>query len=82
MRAAGRRGRKERERGGEEKEKRKRKKEMERERFAAATAAGRARVPVGRDTRDKGEQGDGTAMDSDVGIGFFGRSGDRAGKMI
>ena len=42
--------------------------------------AGRARAPVRRDARDKSEQGDGTAMDSDVGIGFFGRSGDRAGK--
>ena len=41
----------------------------------AATAAERACAPVGRDARDKGEQGDGTAMDSDVGIGFFGRSG-------
>ena len=39
-----------------------------------ATAAGRARVPVGRDVGDEGEQGDGAAMDSDVGTGF---SGDR-----
>ena len=38
----------------------------------AATAAGRARAPVGRDARDEGEQGDGTAMDSDVGTGFSG----------
>ena len=38
----------------------------------------RARVPVGRDAWDEGEQGDGTAMDSDVGTGF---SGDRAGKV-
>jgi len=52
---------------------------MERERFAAATAARRASASVGRDARDKGEQGDGTAMDLDVGIGF---SGDRAEKMI
>ena len=40
--------------------------------IAAATAAGRASAPVGRDTRDEGEQGDGTAMDSDVGTGFSG----------
>ena len=40
---------------------------------AAATAAGRERAPVGRDA---GEQGVGTAMDSDVGTGF---SGVRAG---
>ena len=59
--------------------KKEKEKERERERFAAATTAGRARAPVGRDARVKGEQGDGT----DVGIGFFfGRSGDRAGKMI
>ena len=49
------------------------------EEIAAATAAGRARAPVGRDGQDEGEQGDGTAMDSDVGTGF---SGDRAGKII
>ena len=41
----------------------------------AATAAGRARARVGRDAQDKGEQGDRTAMGSDVGIGFL---GDRA----
>ena len=60
-----------------EKEKEKEREERERERFAAATAAGRARAPVGRDARDKGEQGDGTTTDSDVGTGFFRRSGDR-----
>ena len=60
----------------EKKEKRKREREKERgkERFVAAIAAGRARAPVGRDTQDKGEQGDGTVMDSDVGTGL---SGDR-----
>jgi len=58
-----------------EKEK-ERERERERERFAAATAAGRARAPAGRDAWNKGEQGDGTAMDSDVGTRF---SGDRAG---
>ena len=46
--------------------------------IAAAIATGRARAPVGRDTRSEGEQGDGTAMDSDVGTGF---SGDRAEKV-
>ena len=35
--------------------------------IAAATAVGRARAPVGRDARDEDEQGDGTAMNSDVG---------------
>ena len=51
--------------------------ERKRERFAAATAAGRARAPIGRDVRDKGEQEDKTTMDSDVGTGFreIGRSG-------
>ena len=78
-REAGRRRRKEegkekRKREKKMKEKKKGERERERERFAAATAAGRARAPVGRDARDKGEQGDGTTMDSDVGIGF---SGDR-----
>ena len=29
-------------------------------------------MPVGRDAQDKGEQGDGTAMDSDVGTGLSG----------
>ena len=40
--------------------------------------AGHARAPFGRDARDEGEQGDGTAMDPAVGTGF---SGDRAGKV-
>ena len=40
--------------------------------IAAATATGLARAPVGRDARDAGEQGVGTAMDSDVGTGFSG----------
>jgi hypothetical protein len=67
-----------------EKRKRKREREIESEgeRFAVVTAAGRARAPVRRDAWVKGEQGDGTAMDSDVESGFFGRSGDRAGKII
>ena len=74
---------KEKERNRERKrEREKRERERKSERFVAATAAGRARAPVGRDARDKGEQGDGTAMDSDVGIGFFGRSGDRAEKKM
>jgi len=55
-------------------EKKKREKERETAEIVAATAAGRARASVGRDARDEGEQGDGTAMDSDVGTGF---SGDR-----
>ena len=59
-------------------EKKKREKERETAEIAAATAAGRAREPVGRDTRDEGELGDGTAMELDVGTGF---SGDRAGKV-
>ena len=42
--------------------------------FAAATAAELARAPIGRDARDEDEQGDGTAMNSDVGTDF---SGDR-----
>ena len=46
--------------------------------IVAATVTGRARAPIGRDARDEGEKGDGTAMDSDVGTGF---SGDRAGKV-
>ena len=50
-----------------EKEKKKRK---ERERdtvgIAAATATGLARAPVGCDAWDEDEQGDGTAMNSDV----------------
>ena len=37
--------------------------------IAAATVTGLARAPVGRDA---GEQGVGTAMDSDVGTGFSG----------
>ena len=40
--------------------------------IAAATATGLARAPAGRDARDAGEQGVGTAMDSDVGTGFSG----------
>ena len=59
-------------------EKKKREKEREMAEIAAATAAGRARAPVGHDAWDEGEQGDGTAMDSDVGTGF---SGDRVGKV-
>ena len=43
--------------------------------IAAATATGLARAPVGHDARDEDEQGDGTAMNSDVGTDF---SGDRA----
>jgi hypothetical protein len=77
----------EREKGEREREKGKRKKkrkekgrekEKEKEReiapapIAATTATARARALVGRDARDKGEQGDGTAMDSDVGTGFSG----------
>ena len=46
--------------------------------ITAAIATRRARALVGRDARSEGEQGDGTAMDSDVGIGF---SGDRAEKV-
>ena len=46
--------------------------------IAAVIATGCARAPVGRDARSEGEQGDGTAMDSDVGTGF---SGDRAEKV-
>ena len=81
--------RKEGERGGRKKKREKemeKEKEKERERemaeIAVVIATERACAPVGRDARDDGEQGDGTAMDSDVGIGLLGRSGDRAGKMI
>ena len=82
--AVGRRGRKEREGEGKEKGNRKKKngeKKREMAGIAAATAAGRARAPVERDARDEAEKGDGTAMESDVGTGFFGRSGDQAGKV-
>ena len=71
---AGGRGQRKKKRKKEMEKKKKRKREREKERFAAATAAVRTRASVGRDARDKGEQGDGTAMGSDVGIGF---SGDR-----
>ena len=54
-------------RGREEKEEGERKRETAG--IAAATATGLARAPVGRDA---GEQGVGTAMDSDVGTGFSG----------
>jgi hypothetical protein len=37
--------------------------------IAAATATGLARAPVGRDVWDEDEQGDGTAMNLDVGSG-------------
>ena len=59
-------------RGREEKEEEERENgERERETagIAAANATGLARAPVGRDA---GEQGVGTAMDSDVGTGFSG----------
>ena len=52
--------------------KRERVSERETAGIAAATATGLARAPVGRDARDAGEQGVGTAMDSDVGTGFSG----------
>ena len=42
--------------------------------IAAATATGLVRALVGRDARDEDEQGDGIAMNSDVGTDF---SGDR-----
>jgi len=62
----------------EEMEKKKKKKGKRRERdtagIAAATATGLAREPVGRDAWDEDEQGDETAMNSDVGTDF---SGDR-----
>jgi len=69
--------RKKKENGKRKKEKeKKREGERERERetaeIAAATAAGRARAPVRRDARDESEQGDGTAMDPDVGTVFLG----------
>ena len=59
-------------------EKKKKGKEGEREmaEITAVITTGRARAPVGRDARDEGEQGDGTAMDSDVETRFL---GDRAG---
>jgi len=75
---AGRKGeRKEREgkrkmEGREKKKKEKRERERDSAGIAAATATGLARAPVGRDARDAGEQGVGTAMDSDVGTGFSG----------
>ena len=64
----GRSRKKEKEVGGKkkkmEKGKRKWKKKKERERaeIAAVIATGRARAPVGRDARNEGEQGDGTAI--------------------
>ena len=61
-----------------EKKKREKEREIASVPIAATNATARARALVGRDARDKGEQGDGTAMDSDVGTGF---SGDRAGKV-
>ena len=71
---------KEKEKEEMEKKKKKKKKGKWRERdtagIAAATATGLSRVPVGRDAWDEDEQGDGTAMNSDVGTDF---SGDRAG---
>jgi hypothetical protein len=82
-RRSGARGREEREEGGRRKEEKRKKEkgngekdtekesERKRERFAAATAAGHTRAPVGCDARDEGKQGDGTAMDSDVGSGFW-----------
>ena len=57
-------------RGREEKEEGERKRETAG--IAAATATGLARAPVGRDARNAGEQGVGTAMNSDVGTGFSG----------
>ena len=47
--------------------------------LAAATATGRARAPVGRDARNKEEQGDGTAIGFGCRDRFFGRLGDRVG---
>jgi len=83
-------GRKKGEGGKEEKRKMKKKKKCRKRKekeeglrekdtagIAAATVTGLARAPVGRDARDEDEQGDGTAMNSDVGTDFF--SGDRAG---
>ena len=58
-------------------EKKKRDRERETTEIAAATAAGRARAPVGRDARDEGKQGDGTAIGCRDRV--FERSGDRAG---
>ena len=40
--------------------------------ISATTATARARALVGRDAQDKGEQEDGTAVDSEVGTGFSG----------
>ena len=54
----------------EKEEMEKEKEKGERERDTAGSA------PVGRDARDEDEQGDGTAMNSDVGTDF---SGHRAG---
>ena len=56
VRAQQRRGRRERE-GKKEKEG-----ERGKEITPATTASGRARAPVGRDTRDEEEQGDGTVI--------------------
>ena len=71
---------KEKEKEEMEKKKKKKKKGKWRERdtagIAAATATELAHAPVGHDARDEDEQGDGTAMNSDVGTDF---SGDRAG---
>ena len=75
--------RKKRKKRKERKKERERQGERERERkremagIAAATAARHARAPVGRDARDEGKQGDGTATGCRDPV--FGRSGDRAG---
>ena len=61
---------------GKKKEKGEREREIRSADFAAATAAELARAPIGRDARDEDEQGDGTAMNSDVRTDF---SGHRAG---
>jgi hypothetical protein len=70
-RAAERRRRSEGEKEGGKKKRKGEKKMEERETagIVAATATGLARTPVGRDA---GEQGVGTAMDSDVETGFSG----------
>ena len=59
-------------------EKKKKKKGKERERKERSLGGFRGGDRGLSRTRDEEEQRDGTEMDSDVRIGFFGRSGDRA----
>ena len=56
----------------------KKKRKRERERGRDSRQRPDAHAPAGRDARDEGEQGDGTAVGFGCRDQFFGRSGDRA----